>query len=582
MKSSIESLYTFGKKIVTAITRFPITFIAILLLTIFVFDNMKENNFFSEDYRIWFFLPLVIVSSLAVYLFGEKLLKFWVTNIINLILIGIFAGFIYSMNKYLADFQIYQLLILIFSFAIIILAAPYILGKYTLRFWDYAQDTFFQFLIAAFFGAILMGGLSLALLSLEKLFSIKISDYNFGNLATLCFVLFTPLYFIASIPEKQPIEKSFKIEYPKILKILGVYILLPILIIYTIILYGYLAKIIITWQLPDGWVSLLVSILGIFGYLTIFILYPLYLSNPFDNAGNYSEISKKNKVIYIFSRYFPIVLLPLLILMSIGIVRRLSDYGLSINRLLVLIVNIWLIGVSIYLFITKVRHIKWFIISLALLAFLSAVGPWNIFNITQKSINKELTSILTEAGWYSDTTEKISDEEQNRAIELILYLKKNYGAKSLVSFYGKKVKDDASVYEFIKALDFNQKDNIDDYFYTKYNGDIRFDLSLISNYKTLMELNTNGDELYYDNEYKVTLDDEGILVKNLKDREKDFSIPLNNIIISALKNTSKSERDLSKLTLEEDNYKLIIINISGYENPNGTKINYLNAYLLIK
>ena len=46
---------------------------------------------------------------------------------------------------------------------------------------------------------------------------------------------------------------STNVTDPAIYKVLGLYILLPILAIYTVILYGYLIKIIATWELPNGW-----------------------------------------------------------------------------------------------------------------------------------------------------------------------------------------------------------------------------------------------------------------------------------------------------------------------------------------
>ena len=126
-----------------------------------------------------------------------------------------------------------------------------------------------------------MAGLSLALLSLDKLFGMNIPDNSYGYLSVLCFVLFGSVYFLSSLPRLSKSEEEKTVDFPKIYKILGLYILLPILGIYILILYVYLAKIIVTWELPNGWVSWLVSILGIVGYLTISLLHPLLLlPNP--------------------------------------------------------------------------------------------------------------------------------------------------------------------------------------------------------------------------------------------------------------------------------------------------------------
>lgn len=163
-------------------------------------------------------------------------------------------------------------------------------------------------------------GLSLAIYSLEVLFKIDISDKVYQNLSVLCYILFAPVYFLSNVPEKAEMFKQDN-TFDIFFKILGLYIFLPILALYTLILYVYLVQIIIKWELPNGWVSTLVSILGLGGFLCMFILYPLRLQND-------------NKFVNILSKYFSVVLMPLLVLMSIGIFRRLSDYGLTINRCL--------------------------------------------------------------------------------------------------------------------------------------------------------------------------------------------------------------------------------------------------------
>jgi len=77
--------------------------------------------------------------------------------------------------------------------------------------------------------------------------------------------------------------------------------------------------------------------LALGGFLSMMILYPLRLQS-------------ENKVVTYFSKYFPVIIFPLLILMTIGIFRRFDDYGLTINRGYVFLLNLWLYGICIYLF----------------------------------------------------------------------------------------------------------------------------------------------------------------------------------------------------------------------------------------
>lgn len=90
----------------------------------------------------------------------------------------------------------------------------------------------------------------------------------YSNIHVLCYTLFFPFYLLGNIPIASITETKTR-SFAQAWKILGLYILLPLLILYGTILYAYLIKIIIQWQLPDGWVSALVSILTIGGTITL-------------------------------------------------------------------------------------------------------------------------------------------------------------------------------------------------------------------------------------------------------------------------------------------------------------------------
>ena len=146
----------------------------------------------------------------------------------------------------------------------------------------------------------------------------------YSNIHVLCYTLFFPFYLLGNIPIASITETKVH-SFAQAWKILGLYILLPLLILYGTILYAYLIKIIIQWQLPDGWVSALVSILTIGGTITLFILYPLCI--------------QENRPLKFFRQWFGILLLPLLILMTVGIIRRFQDYGITTNRLYILLLK---------------------------------------------------------------------------------------------------------------------------------------------------------------------------------------------------------------------------------------------------
>ena len=104
-------------------------------------------------------------------------------------------------------------------------------------------------------------------------------------------------------------------ESNRILEILLNYIVAPALLIYTAILYLYMAKILVTWTLPEGGVAYLV-----FGFtMTALAVKAL------------GRLLEKRIYDWFFDR-FSLVSLPVLTLFWIGVVRRTNEYGLTEPR----------------------------------------------------------------------------------------------------------------------------------------------------------------------------------------------------------------------------------------------------------
>ena len=109
-------------------------------------------------------------------------------------------------------------------------------------------------------------------------------------------------------------------ESNRILEILLNYIVAPALLIYTAILYLYMAKILVTWTLPEGGVAYLV-----FGFtMTALAVKAL------------GRLLEKRIYDWFFDR-FSLVSLPVLTLFWIGVVRRTNEYGLTEPRVYLLV-----------------------------------------------------------------------------------------------------------------------------------------------------------------------------------------------------------------------------------------------------
>lgn len=260
------------------------------------------------------------------------------------------------------------------------------------QWWNFTLRTVARLALGIIFSAILFGGFMLAVYAVGELFGLEIPDELAGDLSVACYVVFAPLYVLAGVPASEA-KHDPELQSEPILKVLGLYILGPILAVYTLILYSYMLKIVVTWELPDGWVSWLVTVLGAGGLAVALLLYP-------------HRMRGGNRIVDFLGRWTGVIIAPLLVLMTVGIARRVSDYGWTPNRAYILLLNLWFYGIYIWLFIVKGRRVKWILISAVAVAFVSSVGPWSLARITPRTNSGEVVTETVAAGdeggeWFS-------------------------------------------------------------------------------------------------------------------------------------------------------------------------------------
>ncbi len=579
-KFSIQNLF---QKLQLVVVRFPFSLFFIIGLSIEFMLKINNKDLAIPD-RNWAFFFVGIPLTVALTLFLEEFKRLIVTVLFNLLAVVLLLVYCFSLPDKFSTADISQLGVLGIVFILSAFVVSFFRRNSDISFWEFSKVSVIQLIISFIFSQVLMMGLSLAILSLKQLFKVDVDPKVYGNLAVVCYGLFAPVYFLANVPagtEKHKQEFSFD----KFLKILGLYILLPILAVYTLILYVYLIQIVVKWELPEGWVSWLVSILALGGFLCMMILYPLRL-NP------------ENRIAGIFSKYFPIVLLPLLVLMTIGIFRRFDDYGLTINRAYVFLLNFWLYGISIYLFITKSAHLKWIVISFVVIAFVSSVGPWSVYNVTRRNMLNEIGQLLNEShllknGKVIDNSTykiKINDTVGTELATKVEYVCMTFGSGAMQRFYKEPV-GTKSAWDVEKALGINEilpkvrNGNNANYF----NANVRNENHIveIGSYKTFIKINKANDveEVYRTKELSVIYKNNTIMVNSLDSKAKTLSIPLLEklkYIIQA--QNQENNFSIDELTQDNENYKLIINHIVGFQKPGtaGITVTDLQAELFIK
>ena len=83
--------------------------------------------------------------------------------------------------------------------------------------------------------------------------------------------------------------------------------------------------------------------------------------------------------------------------MTVGIVRRFMDYGITINRLYLATLNLWFYFVCIGLIAGRVRRISWIPISFSIVFLMTSALPVNYAGITRSTLRGEVKKVLAQS-----------------------------------------------------------------------------------------------------------------------------------------------------------------------------------------
>lgn len=335
------------------------------------------------------------------------------------------ALFYFSVDSFITIKDIIRFFLLNITAHLMVSCAGFIKRGSTHAFWQFNKVLFLQIVTAVIFSGVLFAGLAGAIGAVDVLFSLNVNEEWYLKLFILIAGLFNTLFFLSGIPEDpQQLEQTY--EYPKVLKIFTQFVLVPLVLIYLIILLAYEGKIIALWKLPQGWVSNLILAYGVAGILSILLVYPIR------SAG-------ENSWIKVFSKWFYVLLLPLVVLMFVAIGTRIRAYGYTEERLLVLALAVWLACVSLYYLLRPGADIRTIPLSLACVA---VVLNFSAFPIAKASQRNRLHTLLQKNKLLSGDVAvkikeggKVSFKDRKNISSIVYYLLQNHGKESLKPWF---------------------------------------------------------------------------------------------------------------------------------------------------
>jgi len=435
-----------------SLIRFPITILVSFLsacIGIYLVEYGKEiNNYFPYlntllcmSIGIPLFFCVAIISEKKRY---TKKQYFIINLVASFLLIIIYFTFPNSQSTHNTSLPYIKYAIYNVTAHLFVSFVPFAFTTQLNAFWHYNRILFTRILVSLIYSGFIYLGLVLALTSLKLLFDVNLHDELFVEIWIVTISIFNTWFFVGGIPKEfDELENSY--DYPKGLRVFSQYVLLPLLCLYLLILYSYGSKILLTWDWPRGIVTYLIICVSVLGILTFLLIH------PYGNQTEHKWIKKVSKGYYF-------LLFPLLIIFFIAIFIRINEYGITINRYVILLLGIWLTIICVYTSIGK-TNIKFIPTSLAVILLLVSFGPWGMFSISEKSQKNRLKIILEQASilagnqvknetiWIKDSLPELNsknkfcndkylnDSLHNEVMSILDYLDNHHGFSSIRSWY---------------------------------------------------------------------------------------------------------------------------------------------------
>jgi hypothetical protein len=254
--------------------------------------------------------------------------------------------------------------------------------KDDLKAWHFILALCGAFFISAIVSWVMTGGLEGLVFGTAALFDFDPNKKLCAIIMIVCTVLLWGVLFLALVPAGER-KHNNAAQMPSFLTKVVSWLMIPLLCCYIVVLYLYGLTILLNWELPKGMISWLVSAV-MAGYMICYLLiYPQVLNKQ----------SWQSKAL---TRWLPIAILPLLVLMTVGVVRRFMDYGVTPPRLYLLTLLLWFYAVCIIMLAVERKRFRWIFLSWAALFLLSSGHPLNYYRLCRPVLTAKIDKIIEE------------------------------------------------------------------------------------------------------------------------------------------------------------------------------------------
>jgi len=392
--------------IIKVIKTYPVVLCSIILIGILgiisIHSEIDDDIIAKINFSIAIFAGFSLILralKLSYDNFDNK--KYLIILIICLLLS---AGYYFTIDMQ-RDWTIQRTFIILFIQGLLFISLPFI--KDDEKSEHFVNTAAGRLVISGVLFGIAYGGVAGILFALEELFGLDISEKIYQDAAIILSTTFLPMLWLFGLNYKTEPFTS------RLYKVLLCYVCIPLLFVYSAVVYGFIAKIVI-----DGFVmpsSIIGNLVLWYSFASIVVT---YLARPYE----------ENSLTKFFYKWYPLISVLPIVIMFIAIFMRIRQYSLTINRYYLLLGGIWLAVMFGYLvfarFAKKKRKNIVITLSIALFALISILEPVSAYTISENAqINrlKETIEQYKESGGEFSAS-NMADEDIRQAQDIIYYL----------------------------------------------------------------------------------------------------------------------------------------------------------------